>query len=200
MSTLPALPSRRALLRALAAVVATQAPWSQAADDAPWPPAAIDALRRGGVVAAFRHANAPGTFDPPGFRLGDCSTQRNLDEAGRAQSKRLGERFARLGLQPAVVRASPWCRTLDTARLAFGQAQPWAALGSVRAAGTDEAQQLAELRAALAAVGAGRFEVWVSHQFTLTALAGEGLASGAGLLLRTGADSRPQIVARLSAD
>jgi len=58
---------------------------------APLPGRAGDAdaeslIRAGGVVAAFRHALAPGTFDPPGFTLGDCSTQRNLNDEGRAQA------------------------------------------------------------------------------------------------------------------
>ena len=52
------------------------------------------ALRRGGLVAAFRHATAPGTFDPPGFKLDDCSTQRNLSDDGRAQARRIGAWFA----------------------------------------------------------------------------------------------------------
>ena len=50
-------------------------------------------LRQGGVVALFRHALAPGTFDPPGFRLGDCGTQRNLNDEGRTQARRIGEWF-----------------------------------------------------------------------------------------------------------
>ena len=87
-------------------------------------------LRQGNVVIAFRHALAPGTFDPPGFQPGVCSTQRNLSDEGRAQARRIGEWFKAAGLQPARVRSSPWCRCLDTATLAFGQAEPWAALGS----------------------------------------------------------------------
>jgi hypothetical protein len=84
---------------------------------------AAAAIRAGAAVVAFRHALAPGTFDPPGFRLGDCSTQRNLNDEGRAQSRRLGAWFTERGLQPAAVRSSPWCRCIDTARLAFGQAE-----------------------------------------------------------------------------
>ena len=87
-------------------------------------------LQAGGVVIAFRHATAPGTFDPPQFRLGDCSTQRNLSEAGRAQARRLGEWFAQRQLQPAQVKSSPWCRCIDTAALAFRPPQVWPALGS----------------------------------------------------------------------
>ena len=195
------LGSRRGLLRGTAALAF--APALRAAT-APWSEPAIDALRGGGVVAAFRHANAPGTFDPPGFKLDDCSTQRNLDAAGRDQARRLGEQFRQLGLRPAVVRSSPWCRCLDTARLAFGDGvQAWPPLRSTRAGDADEAQQLRAMRDAMAQVGqadTGEFEVWVSHQFTLGALAGASLASGAGLLLRADGAGGVAIVTALPAD
>lgn len=161
----------------------------------------FELLRRGGVVLAMRHALAPGTFDPPGFTLGDCRTQRNLSDEGRAQARRSGERLRAAGLQPAAVRSSPWCRCLDTATLAFGRAEPWAALGSPR--GVEErtyATQIVELRQALAAATArpGRFEAWVTHMFVLSDLVGTGSSSGEGLVLRAGADGRPEILARLA--
>jgi len=159
-----------------------------------------DRLRTGGVVIAFRHALAPGTFDPPGFRLGDCSTQRNLSDEGRAQARRIGEWFKARALQPAAVRSSPWCRCVDTATLAFGSAEPWSALGSPRGSTeTTNAESLQQLRAAVAAATRqrGRFEVWVTHMFVLADLVGANTASGEGLLL--GADSRgaPQVLGRL---
>lgn len=172
-------------------------PHAARADDAP----ALALLRRGGVVLAMRHALAPGTFDPPGFVLTDCSTQRNLNDEGRAQAQRSGERLQRAGLTPARVRSSPWCRCLDTARLAFGRAEPWPALGSPR--GTEErtyASQIDTLRRALSAAAAerGRFEVWVTHMFVLADLTGSGTSSGEGLVLAPGADGRPQVLARLA--
>ena len=96
---------------------------------------------------ALRHALAPGTFDPPNFRLGDCSTQRNLSDEGRQQARRIGAWFRAQGLTPARVRSSPWCRCVDTAALAFGTHEAWAALGSPRGAteGTN-AESLAALR------------------------------------------------------
>jgi len=162
---------------------------------------AVARLRAGGVVVAFRHALAPGTFDPPEFRLGDCRTQRNLNDEGRAQARRLGAWFRRQGLAPAAVRSSPWCRCLDTATLAFGQAEAWAALGSPR--GSDaarNAEHLEDLRTALAGASArpGRFEVWVTHMFVLSDLVGGGTASGEGLVLQADAAGRPQILARLT--
>ena len=158
-------------------------------------------LREGGVVLALRHALAPGTFDPPEFKLGDCSTQRNLSDEGRAQARRIGQWFKARGLQPARVRSSPWCRCVDTATLAFGAAEPWAALGSPR--GTTETtneESLAELRRAVVQAGAqrGRFEVWVTHMFVLSDLVATNTASGEGLVLRADAAGAAQVLARLA--
>lgn len=74
--------------------------------------AASDLLREGGVVLALRHALAPGTFDPPEFRLGDCSTQRNLNDEGRAQARRVGDWFIARQLKPVRVRSSPGAAAL----------------------------------------------------------------------------------------
>lgn len=190
MRTPPLLPDpRRRRLLAAGAALAWPLP-GRAADPA------LAALRAGGCVAAFRHANAPGTFDPPDFRLDRCETQRNLDDAGRAQARRLGAWFRAQGLAPAAVRSSPWCRCLDTARLAFGAAEAWPPLGSPRGADTPP-DQTDTLRRALAALPAGRFEVWVSHQFTLSALAGRGTASGEGLVLAAGPDGAVRVLATL---
>lgn len=164
----------------------------------------IDALRRGGVVAAFRHAQAPGTFDPPGFRLGECSTQRNLGDAGRVQARQLGDWFRAQKLAPRRVRSSPWCRCIDTARLAFGagtptaiEIEPWDALGSTLDGASVPERQVRAMRRALAELPAGGFEVWVSHQSTIGQLVGESTSSGEGLLLRAKPDGQAQVLARL---
>lgn len=158
-------------------------------------------LRAGGVVIAFRHALAPGTFDPPGFKLGDCSTQRNLNDEGRAQARRIGEWFAQRSLKPERVRSSPWCRCVDTATLAFGAPEIDATLGSPRGySEATNAESLRALRRSLAAASkrSGRFEVWVTHMFVLSALTGEGSSSGEGLVLRARSDGSPEVLARLT--
>ena len=170
--------------------------------------AAADAealLRKGGVVVAFRHALAPGTFDPPNFRVGDCGTQRNLSDGGRAQAGRIGEWFTARGLRPARVRTSPWCRCIDTAQLAFGAApsrvEIWPALGSPRGASeSTNAESLRALRTALAAAGRqpGQFEAWVTHMFVLSDLAGTGSSSGEGLVLAAGEGGSVQVLARIA--
>jgi phosphohistidine phosphatase SixA len=81
-------------------------------EDAAW-----TALREGGHVALMRHAEAPGTGDPPGFRLDDCATQRNLSERGRADAARAGARLKEAGIEIGRLASSPWCRCRDTAEL-----------------------------------------------------------------------------------
>lgn len=165
----------------------------------PLAPRAEPALRDGDVLL-FRHALAPGGGDPPGFRLDDCSSQRNLSAEGRAQAARLGERVrqqaAAAGLAVAAVWSSPWCRTLDTARLAFPalspQVQP--AFASFFNEPEREAAQLAQARAQIAAWRGPGLLVIVSHQVLLTGLTGVWPASGEGVLLRGG-----QPIARLPA-
>jgi phosphohistidine phosphatase SixA len=80
--------------------------------------AAWAALKQGAIVL-FRHSNAPGGGDPPGMRIGDCSTQRNLDEKGRAQARRIGEAFRAQAVKVERVLTSQWCRSMETAELAF---------------------------------------------------------------------------------
>lgn len=192
--------SRRRWLGALAVGLTT--PWTARAASGRHAGDAADLLRRGGVVLALRHALAPGTFDPPGFQLGDCRTQRNLNDEGRAQARRLGAWLSSRSLQPAQVRSSPWCRCVDTATLAFGRAEVWPALGSP--VDSDAAARNAQgqaLRQALVAATrrSGAFEVWVTHNFVLSDLAGAGTDSGEGLLLRADARGQPEILARWTA-
>ncbi|MBL8327174.1 MAG: histidine phosphatase family protein [Rubrivivax sp.] len=164
-------------------------------------------LRAGGVVLALRHAQAPGQFDPPGFDLARCETQRNLGDEGRAQAARIGQWLRSQGLAPVVVRTSPWCRCRDTAQIAFGRAEVFSALGSpARSDAAARAAQQASLRRALAAASARRdgFEAWVTHQFVLRDLTGESTTDGEALLLRvrpgpaptTGALPEAEVLAR----
>ena len=115
--------ARRAFLAAALALAALPA----AADEA----AAWAALRAGGHVALIRHASTEsGLGDPPGYKLDDCATQRNLSARGREEARRLGERFRKEGVAVERVFTSPWCRCRDTAKEAFGKADDWEALSS----------------------------------------------------------------------
>src|SRR5262245_1997085 len=79
---------------------------------------AWNALRAGGHVALMRHADAPGGFgDPPGFRVEDCATQRNLSARGRADAEMIGARLKQEGIAFEKILSSPWCRCVDTGKL-----------------------------------------------------------------------------------
>lgn len=131
---------------------------------------AWDALEAGGHVALIRHADAPGTGDPPNFVLEDCSTQRNLSSGGQAQAARLGAAFRDHGVSVDQVLTSGWCRCIETATIAFGTAEVWPPLNSFfRDVGT-EAAQTAEVRARVAAWDGPGTLVLVTHQVNITAL------------------------------
>lgn len=128
--------------------------------------------RRGGVLLVRHASTEPGLGDPPGFTLGQCSSQRNLSEAGRAESQTMGEWFRQQRLQAQTVLSSQWCRCQDTARLAFGRQQDWPALNSTFAGQGQHEQQLQMLRERLLQLPAGQLEVWVTHQVIMTGLTG----------------------------
>ena len=79
----------------------------------------IENLKAGGKLIFIRHAYAPGSGDPNNFNLNDCSTQRNLSEAGRVQAKRIGEFFRQNEIKIQKVLSSEWCRCKETAQIAF---------------------------------------------------------------------------------
>lgn len=76
-------------------------------------------LREGGHVVILRHALSNGTIDPPNFDIEKCNTQRNLSERGKQQAKKIGALFATRSAPVERVLSSRYCRSLETARLAF---------------------------------------------------------------------------------
>ena len=146
--------------------------------------AAWAALREGNIVI-FRHANAPGGGDPSGLRLGDCSTQRNLDASGREQARRIGERLRQERVAVGAVWASQWCRTRETAELLqAGAVRDALSFNSFFADRSREAAQTAAAREALLAWRGPGALVVVTHQVNITALTGVFPASGEGVVLR----------------
>lgn len=128
-------------------------------------------LARDGGVLVVRHASTEqGLGDPAGFQLGQCKTQRNLSEAGRAEARAMGAWFKRHDLKPSAVLSSQWCRCQDTARLAFGGFEDWTALNSTFSGLGNLDQQLNALRKRLNNLTPGTLEVWVTHQVIMTGL------------------------------
>lgn len=144
-----------------------------------------NAVRAGGHVVLLRHAIAPGVGDPPGFTLGNCSTQRNLSVEGRAQAAKIGELFRVNGIRKARVFSSQWCRCLDTARLLeLGPVQELPILNSFFERSEREQQQTRALRKWLAEQHLNEPLVLISHQVNITALTGVYPASGELVVIR----------------
>ncbi|MBL4917429.1 histidine phosphatase family protein [Tabrizicola sp. DMG-N-6] len=134
----------------------------------------------------MRHATAPGTGDPPGFRVDDCATQRTLSDAGRDEARRRGAQFRAAGIRPDILASSGWCRARETAELLdLGAVTHWPSLDSFFAdrgrEGTASAETLAQLRG----LGSGR-ALLVTHQVNITALTGIVPRSGEIIVTRLG--------------
>lgn len=154
----------------------------------------------GGHVLLMRHAEAPGVGDPPGLRLDDCSTQRNLSAAGREQARAAGRWLRAQGLQRAQVWSSPWCRCLDTARLLdYGAVAVEPSLSSFFGdyeRGPRQREALQAFIARLQDAPPGPAPVLVTHQVVISAYAGGSVSSAEMVLVRVDRQGRPQDVRR----
>ena len=79
----------------------------------------IKELKLGNKLIFIRHAYAPGVGDPKNFKIKDCQTQRNLNEDGKKQAKKIGDFFVKNKIPFDKVYSSEWCRCKDTALIAF---------------------------------------------------------------------------------
>ena len=142
-------------------------------------------LRGGGNVLLIRHAQTiPGFGDPPAFQLNDCSSQRYLSDDGRAQSRRMGDRFRREQVPVAQVLSSEWCRCYETAKLAFGTYKLWPPLNSFfEDYSTRDEQTRAVLKQIESFAGEGNL-ILVTHQVNITALTGKAVSQGEAVVVR----------------
>lgn len=159
----------------------------------------VAALRRGGHFVLMRHAaTEPGIGDPAGFVLGTCATQRNLSASGRDDAVRTGAAFRHLGIPVDTVMSSRWCRCLDTARLAFGQAVPSPMLDSMF--NDDAPERAAKLQevAAWTQTPRGRGNVvLVTHDVNIQALAQRAVRQGEMVVTSARADGGLDVVGTL---
>lgn len=138
-----------------------------------------------GRVVLMRHALAPGGGDPAHFDLSDCRTQRNLSEEGRVQAKRIGEFFRQHTVPVTAVWSSQWCRTRETADLAFPtQRVDQPAFNSFFGEPDAAPAQTNDAKALLDGWRGAGLLVVVTHQVNITALTGVVPASGEAVVLR----------------
>lgn len=160
----------------------------------------LNALAQPSTLVLVRHAQTvPGIGDPPGFRLEDCATQRNLSLEGQQQARAMGAWFARHGIVFSRVRSSQWCRCLDTAAEAFGRSrvEPYPDLNSFFQGHGNRQRQILGLKRAGEMPGRG-LEIWVTHQVTIGALSGQGVGMGEMLAVRAQPGGDWQVIARLT--
>ena len=151
-------------------------------------------LRGGGQIVLLRHGTTtPGVGDPPGFRLDDCATQRNLTDAGRDESRRVGAAFRAQRVSVGRVLSSPWCRCLETARLAFGRVEPWPALANL----FGRQERADALRAALGERPSDGTLVLVSHGSTISSATGVMPAMGEFVVVTPEGGGRFTIAGRI---
>ena len=147
-----------------------------------------------GYVLLLRHTIAPGVGDPENFKLNDCSTQRNLSQVGRDDAKAVGDWLKRRDIRISRVESSRWCRAKQTAQLLgigkvrlnsnldslFESADPAKAIQTVRVK-----KQIVDWR------NKSGLLVLVGHFVNIGAVAGVGVGSGEGVLVK--ADSKGKI-------
>jgi broad specificity phosphatase PhoE len=187
---------RRTFLATFTLLAATMA-WSAdtAGDEATW-----RSLKEGGHIILMRHAlTDEGISDPPDFHLGDCSTQRNLSATGRDDAREIGAAFRSHEIPLGPVLSSGWCRSMDTARLAFGRAELAPMLNSMfEEAAAARTRKISQVMAYVTAYKQPGNLVLVTHDANIRAMTGESVAAGAMLIVLPG-KSGLEVVARLTA-
>ncbi len=165
-------------------------------------PIPLAELAKPGRVMMLRHAIAPGIGDPPGFRIDDCATQRNLDDNGRRQAQALGKQLAKAGVTAPRIYSSQWCRCLETARLLqLGPVTALPALNSFYQQTQNREAHIAELRAFLAKLPVdGPPVILVTHQFTINVFTDAGAPSGGGSVFQLNGSGAPRWLGSLPAD
>ena len=135
----------------------------------------------GDKIIFIRHSLAPGGGDPPGFKIDDCKTQRNLNRKGINQSKKIGKLFKKNKVSVDQVLSSQWCRCKDTAKYAFGNFKEFTALNSTFQSpyNKNEPKQLKELYNFVKKwEGNGKNLVLVTHYSIITAVTNTVPSSG----------------------
>jgi phosphohistidine phosphatase SixA len=159
----------------------------------------IEKMKAGGSVVMIRHALAPGTGDPSNFRIGDCSTQRNLNNQGRAQAKTIGEWFRTKGIKTAKVYSSQWCRCLETAELInLGPVHQLPALNSFFNRPKDREPNLTALKDFIHEQSVDDdLIILVTHFVTISGITGESVSSGEGVVLKLRDEDTYDVAGRL---
>lgn len=181
------------MLRFMIAIVVALAVAPAMATEAGWA-----ALRDGGKVVLLRHAYSTGSTDPANFDIANCATQRNLSERGKQQARRIGAVFAARSAPVERILTSRYCRTRDTARIAFEDArvEDFDALDLSPVGASDTAANIAAIIKEIQDFSGSGNLVMVTHLEIIQALTGAGAREGEAVIVRPDGD-RLHVLARI---
>lgn len=166
----------------------------------------VEELSDGGEVVFLRHAATNlAESDEDKSDLKDCSTQRNLTDEGRRQAREVGRAFDRLDLPLGKVLASPYCRTRQTAQLAFRGYETSGSLLSPEYVPEGEKQDFEDYEARLEELlstppEAGTNKVLVGHESVLRAVTGESVPEGGAVVFEPLGDGGYRALGGVSPD
>jgi phosphohistidine phosphatase SixA len=160
----------------------------------------IEQIKSGGHILMIRHAYAPGTGDPSHFKIGDCTTQRNLGDRGRSQARAIGDWLRSKGIKKAKVYSSQWCRCLETAALLnFVSVTELPALNSFFELPQNREPNIRALQSFIADIDTtGDLIILVTHYVTILEITGQGVSSGESVVLRLKEGAGYDVLGRLS--
>lgn len=165
--------------------------------------AAWMALEGGGQVVLMRHTTpeqGPGKGDPL-LRDATCTKERNLSRLGKEEAARIGNALKTRSIAVGVVLSSPYCRTQDTARHAFGEVTPTEFLSLSEGLAPDEAaRDTAEAMKRIGEYRGAANLVMVTHEPNIAAISFELVEPGAFLVLRPRGGSEFDVVGKISLD
>jgi phosphohistidine phosphatase SixA len=162
-----------------------------------------DLMRQPRVVLMMRHAYAPGFSDPANFVLGQCATQRNLNQEGIEQAKKIGLWLKGQGVTEAKVFTSPWCRCVDTAtHLNYGPLVTLPALGSTFI----QSDPYSPARASLTQWMKTQLDrergapiIMVTHQVNITAYTGVNTGTGDMVIVQVNSQGDAKVLKTITA-
>tara|TARA_B100000427_G_scaffold53698_1_gene41453 strand:- start:50 stop:604 length:555 start_codon:yes stop_codon:yes gene_type:complete len=140
----------------------------------------LKSLKEGKKLVFIRHAIAPGNGDPNNFDINDCSTQRNLNENGIEESKKIGLFFKNNKIKIDKVLSSQWCRCKDTAKYAFKNFKTFDALNSFydEKFAANEAKQIKDLKNYIKRWNSDKNLVLITHFVVISSILNTGASSG----------------------
>jgi len=147
----------------------------------------LNASSAKGYVLLLRHSLAPGVGDPENFKLGDCSTQRNLSQEGRDDASEIGAWIKRQKVEIYRVESSRWCRARQSAELLdIGKVKLNKNLDSLFRESNLEShpKTLKTKEQILSHRSKSGLLVLVGHYVNIAALVGVGVDSGEGVIVK----------------